>query len=81
MIEGLLVAEEHGFVAHRQLVPVAADGDQPDRRRGGSLQLGLGLLADIGAGGQLRLLGGQLHGKGHAGGIVALFAVRLGSSL
>ena len=42
MVEGLLVAEKHRLVAHLQLALVRAHGDQPDGRRGGGIQLGLG---------------------------------------
>ena len=76
--EGFLVAEEHRLVADFYLVAISREGDQPDGRRGRGRELGLRLIADVGARGQLGLLGRQLHRKGQTGGKPTFLAVRLG---
>ena len=81
MVESLLVAEEHGLIAHRQLAILAVDFHQPHGRRGSSFQFGFGGFRDMWAGLEFGLLGGQLHGEGQAGGEAAVLAVGLRQQL
>ena len=81
MHEGLVVPEHDRLIADQHLAFRRADLHQPDGRLAGRSDDLLGFLGGVRTGRQIRVLGRQLHGEGHAGGHATFAAIGLGQQL
>ena len=72
---------ENGLAAQLVLGVARLDGDGLHRGGVGLGDLRQDLLGEVGAFGNIDGAGGDLHGKGHAGGVPAVLAVRFRGEL